>query len=215
MDLPVWQALREELKDQGFEVITVASESKGAEAAEPFVKQANPRHPSLLDVHHQVPELYNTRNVPAAFWIDEEGRIVRANDPIYAQRRNRETGESTTNTKYLDAVRDWVAKGSGSIYVQDPLGVQQRTGLATAEDMQATAFFRLGVYLYQQGHGQDAVEHFKRAHQLRPNNWNYKRQAWNLGNIQDYGLANFQEAREDPASQPFYPPLELPDPGSG
>ncbi len=42
-----------------------------------------------------MPELYNTRNVPAVFWIDETGVIVRANDPIYIQRRNRETGETT------------------------------------------------------------------------------------------------------------------------
>ncbi len=192
-------------------MITVSCDSKGAAAAEPWIKQVNPQHPSLLDEHHRVPELYNTRNVPAVFWIDEEGAIVRANDPVYVLRRNRDTGESTVNERYLNAVRDWVENGSQSAYLQDQQGVQARTGQLTAEDVQAMASFRLGVYLYQQGHAQDAVAHFKRAHQLRPNNWNFKRQAWNLGNIeQDYGTT-FQEARQDPTAQPFYPPLELPD----
>jgi len=39
---------------------------------------------------------------------------VRANDPIYALRRNPTTGETSRNEKYLNAVRDWVANGSSS-----------------------------------------------------------------------------------------------------
>jgi len=210
--LPVWQALREELKDKNFEVITVACESKGAPAALPFVQAANQQHPSLLDEHHRMPELYNTKNVPAAFWIDEGGRILRANDPIYAQRRNRETGEVTTNHKYLNALRDWVEKGPRSHYIQDQQGVEARRGVQTWEDVQARAFFRLGLHLHRQGHVQDAIVHFKRAHALRPNDWNYKRQAWNLGNVEkDYGTT-LADARKDPASEPFYLPLDLPEP---
>lgn len=192
----------------------MACESKGAAAAEPFVQQANPQHPSLLDERHRVPELYNTRNVPAIFWIDEAGFLVRANDPVYMQRRNRETGETTVNQRYLDAVRDWVEKGPRSIYVQDGQGVQAHLGQQTQEDVLGMAFFRLGVHLSQQGHGEDAVAHFKRAQQLQPKNWNYKRQAWNLGDIaRDYGTT-FQQEAQNPVNQPNYPPLDLPTPPS-
>ena len=185
---------------------------KGAAAAESWIKAASPQHPSLLDTQHRVPELYNTRNVPAVFWIDEEGRIVRANDPIYVLRRNREMGEETVNERYLNAVRDWVEKGPESIYLHDESGLQGRMAPRTAEDTQAMAHFRLASYLDQQGHSQEAVAHFKQAHALKPENWNYKRQAWNLGNVEeDYGTT-FQEARQDPNSQPFYPPLDLPEP---
>lgn len=209
--MPVWQELREELKDRNFEVITIACDSKGAAAAEQWIHSANPQHPSLIDPQHHVPELYNTRNVPAAFWIDEDGHIVRANDPIYARRRSRDSDEVIINEKYLGALRDWVEKGHLSIYVPNENDVQTHMGLQTTEDAQAMAYFRLAVYLYQQGHSQEAVAHFKRAQALRPQNWNYKRQAWNLGDIEsDYGTT-FQEARQDPASQPFYPPLDLPD----
>ncbi len=193
-------------------MITVACESKGAAGAEEWIRKANSQYPSLIDERHQVAELYGTRNVPALFWIDEAGRMVRANDPVYVTRRNRETGETTVNERYLNAVRDWVAKGPQSIYVQDDKAVKDHLNPPTSEDAQAMAFFRLGVYLYQQGHAKDAVAHFKQAHQLKPQNWNYKRQAWNLGNIeQDYGTT-FQQAQQDPASLPFYPRLDLPEP---
>ena len=207
----MWQEIREELKAKNFEVVTVACESKGAEAALPFVQAAKQQHPSLLDEHHRMPELYNTKNVPAAFWIDEEFRIVRANDPIYAQRRNFQTGEATTNEHYLNALRDWVEKGPRSIYVQDSEAVRASVGKQTREDVQAMTHFRLGVHLHQLGHPQEAITQFKKA--LRPINWNYKRQAWNLGDLEkDYGVKNFMDAMKDPDSQPFYPPRQLPDP---
>lgn len=160
-----------------------------------------------------VPELYNTRNVPAAFWIDEAGIVVRANDPIYIQRRNRETGETTINEQYLAAVRDWVAKGPASVYVTPPDETQRRMGEQGEANAQANAHFRLGVHLHEQGKRDEAIAQFKRAHELQPDNWNYKRQAWNLGDIeQDYGLT-MREAFQ--GGIPLYPPLELPEVPAG
>jgi hypothetical protein len=156
-----------------------------------------------------VAELYDTRNVPAAFWIDETGRLVRANDPVYAQRRNRETGEVSLNKEYLDAVRDWVAKGPDSAHVMDAERLDSRLPALELDDVGAAAYFQLGTYLALHGHPADALVHFKRAHALRPENWTYKRQAWSLGDIErDYGTT-FQEALKDPAAGPFYPPLDL------
>jgi hypothetical protein len=190
-------------------VLTVACDAKGAAAAEPFMTAAHQQHPGVIDDKLRVAELYDVRNVPAAFWIDEKGRMVRAGDPIYAQRRNRETGEVTINTDYLDAVRDWVDKGAASSFTMDSSRLDSRMPALDFDDVQAAAFFHLGTYLAQNGHVEDAVLHFKRAHALRPDNWTYKRQAWNLGDIErDYGTT-FQEALKDPASGPFYPPLDL------
>jgi tetratricopeptide (TPR) repeat protein len=193
-------------------VIIVAVDSKGWDVLKPFLDAANVQHPSLLDRQFLVAELYNTKNVPAAFWIDEQGRIMRANDPIYAQRRNRETGETTTNDKYLDAVRDWVAKGPDSIFVTQPDETGKRMGEPDMANAQAMVHFRLGTYLQEQGRHEEAVEQLKRAHELKPDNWNFKRQAWNLGNIeQDFGTTFQQELQK---GIPFYPPLDLPEAGA-
>ena len=208
--MPVWQALREELKDQNFEVVTVASDSRGPDASRPFIEAAEPTHPTLLDPQHLVSELYNTRNVPAVFWLDESGRIVRGNDPIYATRRNRETGEMTVNERYLVAVRSWVRDGDASIYRTDADETSRRIGESDPANAQAMAHFRLGVFLEGQGHQAEAIAQFKLAHELKPENWNYKRQAWNLGDMErDYGIT-MQEAFG--GDIPLYPPLELPDP---
>ncbi len=201
--------MREELKDQNFEIVTVAADAKGMAAAEKFIAAANPRHPSLVDQKLQVAELYDARNVPAAFWIDETGRMVRANDPVYAQRRNRETGEVTLNQEYLDAVRDWVAKGQHSSHVMDSARLESRLPALEFDDVLAAAFFHLGTYLALNDQPAAALVHFKRAHALRPENWTYKRQAWSLGDIaRDYGTT-FAEALKDPAAGPFYPPVDL------
>ena len=190
-------------------MITIAADARGAAAAEPFISAAHQQHPSLLDEKFTVAELYDVRNVPAAFWIDENGRIVRAGDPIYAQRRNRETGEVTVNKEYLDAVRDWVAKGPRSDYLMGQERLAARLPALDFDDVMAAADFQLGTYLSLHGHAADALVHFKQAHALRPENWTYKRQAWSLGDIErDYGTT-FQEAVKDPASGPFYPPLDL------
>ena len=196
-------------------MIAIACDAKGPAAVEPFIRAAGQQHPSLLDDKLRVAELYDVRNVPSAFWIDETGRMVRANDPIYAQRRNRETGEVAINTEYLDAVRDWVAKGAQSAHLMDAKGLDSRLPALDADDVEAAAFFHLGTYLVQHGHPADALGHFKHAHALRPENWTYKRQAWNLGEIErDYGTT-FQEALKDSASGPFYPPLDLAERGAG
>jgi hypothetical protein len=192
-------------------VITVAEDAKGREGVESWIAAASPRHPSLLDPHHLVAGLYNTRNVPAVFWIDERGRIVRGNDPIYATRLNRETNERTTNERYMDGVRDWVRNGAASRYVTPDEETLRRMGQSDEANDQAMAHFRLGVYLHEQGRLQDSVAQFKHAHALKPDNWNYKRQAWNLQDIEkDYGTTRQAEFQD--SGIPMYPPLELPDP---
>jgi hypothetical protein len=190
-------------------VVTVACDAKGSAAAEPFITAARQQHPSLVDEKLRVAELYDVRNVPSIFWIDESGRMVRASDPVYAQRRNRDTGETTINDEYLNAVRDWVANGAKSAYLMDEGRLGSRLPDLEFDDVAAAASFQLGTYLASHNHAADALDHFKRAHALRPENWTYKRQAWSLGDIErDYGTT-FQEALKDSASGPFYPPLDL------
>src|SRR5882724_7044767 len=123
MDLPVWQALHEELQERGFTVMTVAMDSGGAADARQWIEAAKPTHPSLIDIQHVVAELYDWVNVPSNAWIDEEGRLVRPNDPGFAGEYFRGMMEPGFDFKammaeygrmrdgYLDAVRDWSRTG--------------------------------------------------------------------------------------------------------
>ena len=182
---------------------------RGAEVERELIEAAHPQHPSLIDPGFVVAELYNTRNVPALFWIDEAGRIVRGNDPAYLTRRDPETGLRTVTERYPDVIRDWVRNGSASIYVTPSAETRSRIGSSDESNEQAMAHFRLGAHLEGRGHHAEAVAQFKQALMLKPDNWNYRRQAYNLGNADEYGMT-IQEATQTVG--PMYATaLQLPD----
>lgn len=198
------------MHEQNFEVITVGCDVRGAEVEREFIEAANPKYPSLIDPQFVVAELYNTRNVPALFWIDETGQIVRGNDPAYLTRRDPDTGQRTVVERYLNVIRDWVRNGPASIYLTPDAETRSRIGASDDANQQAMAHFRLGAYLDRHGHHEEAVAQFKQALALKPDNWNYRRQAYNLGNADEYGMT-IQEATQ--AIGPMYAvSLQLPDP---
>jgi hypothetical protein len=188
--------------------VTIAADAGGRDLVEPWIQAASPSHLTLLDPDLAVAGLYSVRNVPSVFWIDESGRIVRANDPIYVLRRDRATGETSRNETYLNAVRDWVVNGSSSRFLADEAALEKRRPPATFTNMEAMASFELGVYLIRHGASARAERHFDRARQLAPDNWTFRRQAWSLsGATQETIIA----AIRDPAAPAFYPDLDLRD----
>src|SRR5689334_9897444 len=192
MDLPVWQALYEELRDRGLVVITVAMDSGGGDDVRQWIEAAKPTHPSLIDVRHHVAELYDWVNVPSNAWIDEDGRIVRPNDPGFAGEYFRGMMEPGFDFKamlaeygrmrdrYLDAVRDWVANGPSSRWALPAEEVRARLAPPNPDHARATALFRLGTLLHDQGRREDAQRAFAESKRLRPESWSVKRQAWHL-----------------------------------
>jgi hypothetical protein len=194
----VWQALRAELHPRGLEVVTVALDTGGPDIVRPIVEQAGAEHPSLVDAGHQLDELLGVVNVPSAVWIDESGTIVRGPETAYpgggyetpkeappdASPRMREAIDVLSRLRvpkgYADALRDWVDKGSESRFALSPEEVVSRSRPRTRHVAEAAAAFELGQHLHRAGHTEDAVTWFRRAHELQPENWTYKRQAWNL-----------------------------------
>ena len=205
----MWQQLYSELKDNNFMVVAVAEESRGADHARPWIEQAKSDYWQLIDTEHRLEDLYNLVNVPQAVWIDEQGTIVRANDPIYARRRNQETQEWIVNTRYQDAVRDWVAKGPDSEFVAGAPGLDS-VEEQTWENVEGLAHFRLGLVLQEQGKTAQAIAQFKEAHRLAPGNYNYRRQAYNLGNIKDdYGYETMRDVINEPGAPAFYRQVDI------
>jgi hypothetical protein len=77
VDLPVWQALYDRVRDRQFVVVAVALEQPARRPA--AVDRGGEADISLPhhDRDHRLAELYGMVNVPQAVWIDETGRIVR------------------------------------------------------------------------------------------------------------------------------------------
>jgi hypothetical protein len=191
MDLPGWQALRTELHDKGVEFVTVGLEMGGLEVLRPFIEDAKPEHPSLIDETHRMDALFGVTNIPSGIWINEDGAVVRPHEtavPPPVMRPN-EDGElmpwglggkyGFDANEYADMVRDWAENGAHSDFALAPEDAIGRSRLASPETSEAAAHFELAQHLWrQEGFSERALAHFARAHTLQPDNITYKRQAY-------------------------------------
>jgi len=229
----VWQALRDELHSQGVEVVTVALDVD-PEAARPYIEEAKPEHPSLIDKAHVVDELFGVVNVPNGVWIDEAGMIVRPAEPAHPGRNPvtesfrtidistvpPDVAEVLTEARkirsdpdaYVAMLRDWAEHGSASRYALTPEEVVRRSRPRGVEEATAAAHFELGERLHNDGDHAAAIPHWREAHRLDPDNWTYRRNAWNFedpgrqGRTLAYDSCWFEDVKKIGAEN-YYPPL--------
>jgi hypothetical protein len=192
----VWQEIREELHPHGFELVTVALDTAGADAARPWIERATPRHPSLVDQAHTLDALLGVVNVPSGVWFDESGLIVRppetayprrpsfldrvprADDPPHVvERLNILQRLRIDADSYVSALREWVTTGAHALSAEQ---LNQRSRSRSWDEASAAAHFELAQHLVRTAQPDKAVRHFRAAHRLQPDNWTYKRQAWSL-----------------------------------
>ena len=229
----MWQELRTELHPKGLEVVTVALDVGGADAAGAWIDLAKPEHPALIDEEHRLDELLGIVNVPTGVWVDEEGMIVRPPEPAFpgkaviaelelppgAPPRIVEMLQESAKIeiepeRYVAALRDWVEKGAGSPHALDPAEVVARSAPRSADVSRAAACFELGQHLHRAGETGAAVGWFREAHALQPGNWTYKRQAWELvdpvlqGPSEEYEGDWLTDVRAIGAEN-YYPPVDL------
>lgn len=220
MDLPVWQQLYDSLKDHNFMVVAVAQDSRGAEAAGPWIEKARPTYWSLIDRDHLVASLYGMLNVPRALWIDEAGRIVRppetAGSTDHFRRMDPKTSTLSPEDQaardqakaiYLQAVRDWVTTGRHALDVD---AARAKLPRATPQIALAHAHFRLGAWLQRQGRHDAGLTHMKEASRLHPDSWSMWRQS---AEVNDVGLAAgpaFWARVKALGDKPYHPPPDLP-----
>jgi hypothetical protein len=232
----VWQALREELHPQGLEVVTVDLDVE-PDAGRQFIEAANPAHPSLIDQGHVVDELFGIINVPNGVWIDEDGMIVRPAEPAFPGRNPSldlfenldpdtfppEIGDVLREAKkiktepeaYKEAILDWVTNGAASRYALSPDEVVARSQPRDLSVAEAAARFELGQHLHLAGNHAAAIPHWQAAHHLQPDNWTYKRQAWNFedpirqGHTDAYDSSWYEDIKKIGAEN-YYPAYDWP-----
>ena len=169
----MWQSIYEELKSENFEIISVAQDTGGEEAAGYIYDDANVSYTAIIDVNHQISSIYNLVNVPSGVWIDEQGKIMRINEGTYAKEHM--NGAWGTND-YVPIVRDWVKKGADSEYVWDRDKVRESIVQRTPEAERAQPAFRLGGYYFTNDNDEKAEQYWTMAQELDPTSWNYLRQ---------------------------------------
>jgi len=179
----------DELGDESFTVVAVALDSEPG-APDPWIEAASPTYPVLIDRTHQVADRYGIVNVPTAIWIDESGKIVRPAEVAGAYEAFRHVDPETravpeehlahskqVRSAYLDAIRDWVARGSDSEHVLSAADARDRQPAADPAVAEAHARFRLGQHLEASGNREAARIEFEAASRLHPESWAIWRQA--------------------------------------
>ncbi len=216
----MWQALTRELAETNLTIVAVALESRGVEAALPYIEAASPTYPCLVDRQHVVAELFGMVNVPTAVWINEEGRIVRPAEPAGTNDAFRKMDPATgrlaaedlqvlraARQRYLDGIRDWARRGSASPWALDEAEVRRRVAGPSMEHELARAHFRLGEYLWEHGHASRAQAHFAEAVRLHPESWEYRRQALDLEEQGKSMGREYWAAVQALGDRPYYPPV--------
>ena len=182
--------------------------------AGPWITAANPTYIALIDDKHLVTKLYNMVNVPTGVWIDESGKVVRPNEVAFVDDRFKNFS-GLDSAPYLNALRDWIEKGSQSKYVMSPERLREKLAVNDPNITLAAAEFGLGEQLYKSGHLTEAIPHFKEAQRLNPKSWNYKRQAYALSDAKrDYGTTFMDEVQKAGGSKVYYTPPELATPSN-
>jgi len=189
-------------------------------------RAAVPAYPCLVDERHALGELYGIVNVPTAVWIDEQGAIVRppeapgATDAFRSMNlatrevpRERAEDGKVRRQVYVDALRDWIARGAASEHALAPDEVRRRMRGVDRDESLAAAHFRLGVWLAQRGLREAGQRALEAAVALEPESWRFRRQKIVLSDPALTGqLAStpeFWQAVQALGDRYYYPPTEM------
>ncbi len=205
-DLVGWQRVYEDLKDENFEIIAVAQDTGGEEAAGSSYDKAKATYTTLLDPQHTVSSLYKMVNVPTGVWIDEQGKIVRPSEVAYS-RNVALLSIKVEGDKYVDALRDWVKNGEKSEFVVEADKVQSRLATPSKKAALADANFKMAVHFHQRQDKSRADRYFAEAQRLQPDDWNYHRQQWSFD--PQTAIKLWMQKYTALQGKPYYEPLVI------
>ena len=115
-----------------------------------------------------------------------------------------------TRAVYLDALRDWVAKGEASEFVLQDDDVRARQKKPDDSVMVANANFRLGQHLHRQGNRAEGLAFLREASRIRPDSWNFWRQMADLEEIGKSGGSDFWARVDALGDDDYYAPIDMP-----
>ena len=211
--MPVWQQVYEEINDPNFVIICAAEDVGGEAVAGPIFDAVNPTYIQVVDVDHIISSAFNFVIVPSSAWIDEEGRVVRIDEGTYSKTHAIGEGEQAItfgNDVYTPALKDWVAKGADSEFVQSAEAVTGNIREHSFDQLKADAAFRLGNLFRGHGQKEKAESYWQMARELNPDSVNFIRQNLTLTEEGSAG-ETFMRLMGDYVSEgrEYYRPLDL------
>jgi peroxiredoxin len=188
-DLPGWQALRDELADDGLDVVAVALDEAPEEVV-PYAEVVD--LPVLVDTDRRFADTYELLNVPTVVWVDEDRRVVRRPSTEFSDDTFRDF-HGVESTPHLDAVRRWVRDGE---LPGDDLPARGWTGGLSDEQRAARVEFRLALELLRRGHTEAAAVRIATADALAPDDLSIWRAGMKLVGGDPFGEAFLERYAE-------------------
>jgi peroxiredoxin len=186
-DLPGWQALADELADDGLSVVAVAFD-QDPDDVRPFTDGVS--LPVLLDRSHLLSELYAISNVPTVVWIDDAGRVARPNTPAFGTDTFVDF-HGVPAGPHLEAIRDWVRTGVATAPPSAEAGGDEGTSPAVADlsddELRARLLFRIGAWLVGAGRPEEGSARLREATALAPLDFTVARAAMPLTGRDPFG----------------------------
>lgn len=211
--MPVWQQVYEEINDPDFVLLCVAEDTGGEAAAGPIFDAANPTYIQIIDENHVISSAFNFVNVPSAAWIDEDGKIVRIDEGTYSKVHAIGEGEQAItfgNDVYTPALKDWVAKGADSEFVQSTETVTGNIRELSSDQQKADAAFCLANLFRKHGEEEKAEHYWNMTQALNPDSINFIRQNLTLSEEGSAGETFMKVIGEFASSgKDYYRPLDM------
>ena len=190
----------EELSSAGLMIITVALDQSAGDIR-PYIEEAKPAHPSLIDTEHILAERYGMINIPTVVWIDETGTIVRPNEPAFGSDMFKDFHGMDPEI-HKNELRAWVRHGTLPFTTDE---VHARQMFPTADEQLARTEFALAWHLHQAGHNEAAERHFVRAGQLSPDDFMIRRGSMPIRGLDPMGEPFFELYQEwETRGRPYY-----------
>ncbi|MDQ3780735.1 MAG: thioredoxin family protein [Chloroflexota bacterium] len=162
--MPGWQHFYAQRRSDNFELISVAMEHTGGDAARPFVEQAHPTFPTVVDEHGVTSTLLGFKAVPNGVLVDEDGVI----------RWAKYGGFSIDKPEDVEVVERFLrGEDPGPSPVQD---VPYTLGPLERELVDSK--LRLGRLLDSLNRREEAVTEWQAALRLDPENLVIRKQVW-------------------------------------
>src|SRR5262249_55491805 len=115
--------------------------------------------------------------------------------------------------QYVAMIDDWVANGGASQFALSPEEVVRRSRVRSDDEARAATEFERGKSPHTPANPPAAAPHWRDAHRLFPDNWTYKRQAWNFEDPMRQGKtdaydSSWSEDVKKIGAENYYPALE-------
>lgn len=159
--LPLWQKLSEDFKDQGSVIIGIASDALGPERPMEYVKQAGVNFLNLIDHENLLGSLMGYKVIPCGVLIDEKGQIQHIELAGFDIREE--------STRVL--LESWFAGAELHITARFTRSLKGN---------KAIELFKDGLDLYRRNNQKGAVAAWKKAVRFDPDNFVIRKQLWAL-----------------------------------